>query len=331
MDKQIDFNNLNLNKEFILSKISEKEIFDRYVNQPYKFGELLKSNLRNNDDTNSLNIFIRNNELRYKDFGHSYGNCFEYVKNLYRCEYKKALEIIASDFNIVPGLITNSEPKPNHIVAEDFMAFQKTIIPVKRGWKLLDKEYWTDRYYIPLTMLIDYNIFAANYVYLKNRPDNMFIWGHHIDDNPIYCYQIDNVFKVYRPLSQDKRGKWLSTTKENDIQGIKQLPKKGELLIITSSMKDVLVLKVLGYDAIALGGEGNNIPDKILDYLYACYDNIIIFYDNDEPGLRYAAQTAENISSSYIHIPTEYKEKDISDFIDTYRIEETVKLMNKLI
>lgn len=330
MNKQIDFNNLNLNKEFILSKISERQIFEFYLDRSFKLGELMKSNLRSDDDTNSLNVFAKDNELRYKDFGHSYGNCFEYVKNLYRCDYSKAMKIISSDFNIIPGFVDKTI-RPNHIIAEDFMNFQKVIIPNKRGWKLLDKQYWTDRYYIPITMLLESEIIPANYVYLKNRPDNMFIWGHHTDDNPIYCYKLDEAWKIYRPLSPNKKGKWLSTTKDFHIQGMKQLPKKGELLIITSSMKDVLVLRVLGYDAIALGGEANNIPDKILDYLYACYDNIIVFYDNDEPGLKYAAILAEKLSSSYIHIPLEYKEKDVSDFIHIHRIDDTVKLMNKLI
>lgn len=327
---KIDFNSLDLTKEFILSHISEKQIFDKYIGQNYKFGELLKSNLRNNDDTNSLNVFIKNNELRYKDFGHSYGNCFEYVKNLYNCTYYQAIEIIAKDFKLIQGQLIKPIKKEVNI-AEDFINFQKTIIPIKRGWKFLDKQYWTDKYYIPIELLIDYEIFPCNYVYLKNKPNNMFIWGTHKDDNPIYCYKLDNSYKCYRPLSIDKKSKWISTTNEFDIQGLKQISKKGELLIITSSMKDVLVLRILGYDAIALGGEGNNIPDKILDYLYACYDNLIVFYDNDPPGLIYGLRMAELISGGNIHIPLEYKEKDISDFIDIHRIDNTVKLMNKLI
>lgn len=328
---KIDFNNLSLNKEFILSKISEKDIFDYYVNKPYKFGELLKSNLREDDDTGSLNIFYKNNELRYKDFGHSYGNCFEYVKNLFKCTYFEAIDIIAKDFRLIPGSSYKPVKKEN-TVAESFINFQKTIVPIRRGWKSLDKLYWTDKYYIPLILLNDYDIFPCNYVYLKNRPDNMFIWGTHLDNNPIYAYEVNKKFKIYKPLSPDKKLKWISTVTENDIQGMKQLSgKKGELLIITSSMKDLLVLKVLGYDAIALGGEANNLSDKIIDYLYTLYDNIIVFYDNDEPGLKYAAIMAEKLSSSYIHIPTEYQEKDISDFIDAHRYSDTVNLMNKLI
>lgn len=328
MLEKIDFNNLELSQDYILSKLSEREIFDYYVNRPYKLGEMLKSNLRTDDDTESLNIYSVNGRLRYKDFGHSQGNCFEYVKQLYQRDYHESLSIIAKDFGLVLGK-TSIRPKLNEAVK--FMEFQKTIIPVKRGWKSLDKVYWTDRYYIPLSMLVSTDIFPAQHVYLKNRPDNMFIWGSHTDINPIYCYQINNKYKCYRPLSLDKKSKWISTIGLYDIQGMKQLPAKGELLIITSSMKDALVLRVLGYDSIALGGEGNYIPDKILDYLWSCFDNIVIFYDNDKPGLEAGIKTSELIGAGNIHIPIEYEQKDISDFIHIHRIEETVRLMNKLI
>jgi len=327
-EKTIDFNNLDLNRDFILKSISEQQIFDYYVDKPYKLGEMIQSNLRDDDSTASLNIYIKNGNIKYKDFGHSQGNCFEYVKNLYQCEYKEALEIIAKDFGLVLGKA--SKPKI-HKEAEKFIEFNKTIIPVPRGWKSLDKQYWTDRYYIPLRRLVEYEVFAAQHIYLKNRPDNMFIWASHADNNPIYYYKLDNHYKCYKPLSTDKKLKWLSTTDVNDIQGMKQLPKRGELLIITSSMKDVLVLKELGYDAIALGGEGNRIPERILDYLWACFDNIVVFYDNDKPGLKYGKSFSEEIGAGMIHIPLEYEEKDISDFTHIHRLDDTVSLMRKLI
>lgn len=326
-EKEVDFNNLVLSRDFILQNITEQQIFDYYIDQPYKLGEMIKSNLRDDDHTPSFNVYLKDNQLKYKDFGHSQGNCFEYVKNLYQCEYKEALEVIAKDFKIIPG----KPSKPIIHVAEKFMKFDKVIIPVKRAWKTLDKEYWTDKYYIPLSIPIEYNSFPAQHIYLKNRPDNMFIWASHRDDNPIYCYQFHDKYKAYRPLNKDKKTKWLATTTINDIQGIKQLPKRGELLIITSSMKDVWVLKVLGYDAIALGGEGNFIPEYILDYLYSCFDNIVIFYDNDKAGINYAKILSERISAGMVYIPEEYSEKDISDFIDIHRLDDTVKLMNKLI
>lgn len=327
MDK-IDFNNLELNQNYILSQISEKEIFDRYLGKPYKYSEMLISNLRDDDSTESLNIYVKDGHLRYKDFGHSQGNCFEYVKNLYQCSYKESLEIIAKDFGLIKG---KSIEKPKIISLQPQEKFIKVITPVKRGWKSLDKEYWYNKYYVTLDRLVNKNIFPANYVYLKNRPDNMFIWAQHSDNNPIYVYEVNGLYKCYKPLCEDKKSKWISTLTSDDIQGMNQLSERGELLIITSSMKDVLVLNVLGYEAIALGGEGNFLNPKIADYLWACFDNIVIFYDNDRAGIEGATKLAESIGAGMTYIPTEYKEKDISDFIAKFRIEETKNLINKLI
>lgn len=325
---KINFNELDLTDKLILSYVSEYDIFKYYLGSNFKLGELFKSNLRNNDDTASLNIFIKNGSLRYKDFGHSYGNCFEYVRHLYQCDYGTALKIIAKDFNIKPEITTVERPKVNTYIPEE--VFEKVIIPVKRGWKKIDLEYW-GKYGITIPMLVEYDIFPCNHVYLQNKPDNRFIWAVDEENNPIYCYKIDNKYKCYRPLSKDKKMKWLSTTKENDLQGMKQLPKSGKLLILASAMKEVLVLKKLGYTAIAAGGEGNNIPKKILDFLFACFKKVIILYDNDKPGLMYAKQLSNTIECSFIHIPLEHKEKNISDYVEKYGLEEGDKLMKKLL
>ena len=328
-NEKIDFNNLEINKSFILGRISEKDIFDYYIDKPYKLGELIKSNLRDDDGTASFNIFIKDGELRYKDFGHSYGNCFEYVKQLYQCSYDDAIKIIANDFGLKPGIITKERPKLNTYKPIE-KAFEKVIIPIKRGWKKVDLDYW-GKYGITIPMLVEYDIFPCNHVYLQNKPDNRFLWAVDELNNPIYCYKIDNKYKCYRPLTKDKKLKWLSTTKAENIQGMKQLPKKGDRLILASSMKDVLTLKVLGYNAIAIGGEGNHLPDKILDYLFAVFPEIIIFYDNDKPGLMYGEQMSNLIKCPYIHIPTKFEEKDISDYVESYGIEEGKILMNFLI
>lgn len=48
----------------------------------------------------------------------------------------------------------------------------------------------------------------------------------------MYAYKVYNHFKIYKPLA-DKYTKWRNNLTEYDIQGYKQLPKKGDILIIT--------------------------------------------------------------------------------------------------
>lgn len=332
-DKLIDFNHLSLNRDFILSRISEEDIFRHYLNVPFQLGRPMKSPLRTRDDDPSFNIYRTpmSGELRYKDFGYSGGNCFEFVRNLFGVDYKTALRIIAKDFNLTAEVVHVPKKEPEAVRATAMEAFKKQILPTKRSFKKLDFDYW-NQYGIPLTDLQRYDISACKYVYLHNREDSLFLWGEHRDDDPIYCYEVSYNHKIYRPLSREKKRKWLATTTIWDIQGMKQLPAKGELLIITSSMKDLLVLRQLGYTAIAPGGEAHGIPEKIMDYLWACFDNIVVFYDNDPPGKLSAERfQADNAGTAAIFIPDDYAEKDISDFRHIHGAEETQYLMKRLL
>lgn len=330
---KINFDNLLLNTKQILEKTSEKFIYEYYLNQNIQNGKLYKCPIHN-DKSPSLGFYIsKNNSLHYKCFGcGSQGNVFEFVKNIYNIDFKESVVKIQKDLNlknndkITVKNINNSNFNKN---VELFENKKTKIIPTFRPFNKIDFDYWNS-YYIPLELLIKYDIKACKLVYIINKADEHILWAIHQNNNPIYSYQIDDSFKIYRPLS-DKKSKWLSNTDNFNIQGLKQLPDKGELLIITSSMKDVLVLNVMGYNAIALGGEGNNIPDKILDYLYACFDNIIVFYDNDEAGLKYGLKFSNQIGAGNIFIPLEYEQKDISDFVKANNLEIGKKLMKNLL
>lgn len=331
MSRIIDFDNLSINKEYILARVSEAEIFQHYLKQDFQLGKLYKSPLRDNDSNPNFNIYNSSNGLRYKDFGYTAGNCFEFVRNLYNCSYTTCLQIIANDFDLAKkSKVQVLQDRKINPVIEELDRFQKKIIPVRRAWKKLDFDYWNS-YHIPLINLNKERIYACNYVYLKTNPDTMFIWGQHLDNDPIYCYDFINNHKCYRPLTTNKKSKWISTANMYDIQGLSTLPKKGELLVIASSMKDKLVSNVLGYNAIAPHGEGYIIPEKIMDYLWACFDNIVVMYDNDEAGRISTEKFVKNNPGiSPIFLPKD-AEKDISDHAKIRGIEEASKLMKKLI
>jgi 5S rRNA maturation endonuclease (ribonuclease M5) len=97
-------------------------------------------------------------------------------------------------------------------------------------------------------------------------------------------------------------------------------------------MKDKWVLNRLEYEAIAPQSESTIIPAKIMDYLFAIYPRIVLFYDNDEAGKEFTNKMISLYPElSGIFIPNEYKEKDISDFIEVHKIDEAKGLMKKLI
>lgn len=317
----------------ILERVSEKEIYEYYLNHQIEEGKLYKCPFHE-DNSPSLGFkLMPSTVLIHRCFGcGERGNAIGFVSKLFNRSYNDTLRLISRDLNLTE--VVGDPVRSPQVIKKQSTGFTESntqIFPVFQSFQKIDFYYWKD-YYIPLTLLREYDIEACKQVFIKTRENKLVLFAEYSKTNPIYCYKIDNACKIYRPLNPTKVGKWLSTTKTEDIQGMKQLPNQGKLLIITSSMKDLLVLKILGYDAIALGGEGNRIPAKILDYLKACFEDIIIFYDNDIPGIKYAERLSSDIDSDYMYIPEEYKStKDISDFIKSYGEEQTRSLITNLL
>lgn len=317
----INFSNIIDTPEKLFRNISQQSIYEYYLNTNIKKGVLYKCPFHK-DHTPSLGFKLYNDDiLMYKCFAcGASGNTISFVSNLHNLSYKEAFNKILEDRHDLPKIKTTILKKES----------KNILLPIKRNFNLIDYNYWNS-YYISLELLRKYDIFACQKVFYK-KEDEYIPYADHIDSDPIYCYQIDDSHKIYRPLHKTKKGKWMSSTQIEDIQGMKQLPKNGDLLIITSSMKDLLVLKVLGYNAIALGGEGNKVPKKILDYLSASFKEIVIFYDNDMAGINYGKKLSTDIGVNYIYIPTEYEDtKDISDFIKKYGLTRTKQLIQELL
>ena len=144
-----------------------------------------------------------------------------------------------------------------------------------------------------------------------------------------------NKFKIYRPYSKNKSAKWRTNTGLHDLQGWAQLPQYNDLLIITKSLKDVMVLYKLGYHAIAPGSESASLPVKIVDQLKERFKKIIILFDYDDGGLNGASKLNNKFGFDKVFIPYEYKEihnaKDVSDFYKEFGKDKTIKMLKQII
>ena len=76
-------NILNIDKTFILSRISEYDLFSNYIGFRPEIGKLYLSPLRK-DTKPSFSLYVdKNNSLRYKDFGTGEnGDCFDFIGKL---------------------------------------------------------------------------------------------------------------------------------------------------------------------------------------------------------------------------------------------------------
>lgn len=323
-----------LTTQFILNHLSEIQIFQYYIPN---FKELNKSFLSDlyNDTSPGVVIFQKaNNRLCYKDHGTGDSfDVFSYIMRKFNVSLVESINIIANDFGL---RAIRSDLRPQFLIGRENIPKEenkpsKAIISiVPRGLNYSDYCYWTMRYSIPLSMLEEYDIFPSSCVYLNKGDKTTVIQEER--GNPIYSYRFTNneglyVYKVYKPLAE-KRWKWLYNGSKDEIEGFAQLPLHGNILLITKSLKDVLVLKVLGYDAISLQGETNKLEKNVVSALQNRFENIILLYDNDEEGIKGAKRISNSYGFKSIILPFE---KDISDLINIKRLKETQLIIDKLI
>ena len=133
-----------------------------------------------------------------------------------------------------------------------------------------------------------------------------------------YAFKFNSRYKIYSPY--DDKNKWLSNTKKTDVQGYNQLPNKGERLIITSSLKDVMCLYAAGYNSIAMQSEMQIPDEKLINELKERFNTIEILYDNDfdkasNPGQTMARKICDLYEFKNICIPDQFTSKDPSDLV----------------
>ena len=133
-----------------------------------------------------------------------------------------------------------------------------------------------------------------------------------------YAFKFKNRYKIYSPY--EEKNKWLSNTNKKDVQGYNQLPNKGERLIITSSLKDVMCLYSAGYNSIAMQSEMQIPDEKLISELKQRFNTIEILYDNDfnkidNPGQVMANKICNLYGFNNICLPRTFESKDPSDLV----------------
>ena len=302
----------NNNNQFNLEDLDQELIYYTYLKYLPNVNKSFKSPFKE-ERTPSFRFFVNNNnQLRFKCFstGH-HGDAIELVKLLFNLTGKEAIEKIKYDLgygsNTSNGMKYDKE-FINSIKRVDLSEPSSAIIEVLlREFNLDDLCYW-GTFGLSKEDLNYYNVKACQEVWLNNK---MYYKFKKYD--PCYRYKISNKYKIYRPNRVGK-GKWLTNCTKKNIQGFRFLPEKGELLVITKSYKDVMVLnKHLGLNAIAFNSESSNISNEMTDYLYSRFDNIVLLYDNDEAGINAAKLINEYTDIPYVYIPESIGCKDPSE------------------
>jgi hypothetical protein len=317
-------------KDEILDLVDDYTLFSYYLNTDVYINQVILSPLRDpaKDQPDSLPSFViyegRSGKLKFYDHGKGEkgGDIFDFVQELYGLKnLTQACNKICKDFGL--GLIGNSIGElskkqflPAERKSKSKFGFKDVI--AKKEFTAEGRQFW-DQYYITPEILEEYNVKEVSSLVgdlgIKTLTDLAF------------SYRIGKFFKVYTPGSIEH--KFANNFPSNYVEGLYQLVRRNasrELLIITKSTKDVMVLRLLGYEAIAPKGENILITQAIQNDLKSKYKSIKMLFDCDNAGVKGAAK----YPFEKLWIPKEEDVKDISDFIKKYGPQEAYELMLQL-
>ena len=302
----------NITLDYILSRVTEYDIYASYIGQ-FKIGMIYNSPFRK-DKNPSFGIYYskKTKQLLFKD--HGCGECGNIIK------FVSLITGLTNYSDILNSIVTKLGIKNNTKLdsSRQYIPNDETIIGiVRQNFTQIDKDYWSS-FHITEPTLKKFDVFSIKY-YLCNG----IVKGIYKDNNPMYAYKVYNGFKIYRPLA-DKYTKWRNNLTDHDIQGYKQLPKTGNILFITKSMKDVMCLMELGYNAISPSSESTFIPDDVLDDVKRRFKRVIILYDRDISGVKQSRKYSLKTGLEALLINKKFKSKDISDAIKNNGFE-TIK------
>lgn len=207
----------------------------------------------------------------------------------------------------------------NELVRDQNVSIKRPVIkyplnlPYEYGGQPLsdeEMEYW-NRLSIPKKLLEAYRI--SSLAFMRRAGD--LIWKSE-KDNPTYLYEFSkkDAFKAYRPLDPNK-DKFRGQNNGSILEGYDQLPRNGEVLFITSSLKDTLTLRNLGFLAINPTSENSRraLLGKAKELLQR-FEKIYILYDNDRPGIIATKVLAQKTGWIPLFLPQHFT-KDPSDLV----------------
>lgn len=325
---------VKITKKLILSKFTEEQIMEFYLHIPVKKG-LFRSPLRKDHHPTCSFYRSKSGVLLFKDFATGQSlSCFEVVMTLFNCDYYKALNIIANDLGIVKNdVLQKNKGKINtNYVKIEKEEISKIQVQIQEFTDLELK--WWNSYGITPDILKKYRIYSCKYVFLNGK-----VIAESKQHCPIFGYyggiikkdkEVIELWRCYFPKRKSYR--FLTNWPSKKIQGYKQLPKEGKLLVITKSMKDVACLNSMNINACAPNSENLFLSEPVLNDLKDRFKRIVVLYDNDRAGLYNMAKIRKlHPELTYTYIPLKYKAKDISDFYKNNGRTKTLKLINNFL
>lgn len=326
-----------VSKSDILKYVTEESIFELVFKfKPVEY-EYITSPFRE-DRTPGCYFEVKNGRLKFVDFGSRIFirgvqmlniDCYDAVQQYFKLPtYSSTLMFIQK--HLIEGKDLEEIPRKEYVPVSKV---ETSIVFDARQFLISDKEFWLDKYEIQLDQLKEDRVFPVSKYTIHSSKKSF----TDIPKTLTYAFTDfeSKKVKLYFPFVTGKY-RFITNCTQNDLGGIRSLPKTGKKLVITKSYKDWRVLTNQGLVCIWLQAEVMFPNLTILLPICNRFDSVVVFLDNDETGIKFGMDLTEIINSyipgkaSHIYLPPRLLEESISDPGDLIHRQGRAQLLSFL-
>lgn len=317
-----------LTKEFVLSRITEEDIFLKYMNIYPTLTGRYKSPLRTDDNAGCNFYRDTRGVLKFRDPAYRINiDCFNLVSIVCKDvnNYGHVLQRIAKDFNLYSKDIDYSVVA-NWQEAVEQAGKKLSIIQVKRKEFTKEELQWWRKQGILKEVLSFYKVSSLQILWLNGQV----IYSYSKKD-PGFVYHFGEYFyKAYFPMRTQYR--FLQNIGKTTFEGYDQLPETGEYLVITNSLKCAMCISTFDIASGAGTSESILIGEELMVELQSRFTWIFTLYDRWKNGKvdKAGVHMSWLMRKKYGTIPLMFEKNEPKDFCENYEKYGT-SYMNELI
>ena len=316
--------NSQITREDILKHITQEEIFSFYMGEDINSLGVFHSPLRE-DNIPSFALYFHKhhrNILMFKDFAtNDCGDFIVLVMKLFNVDYPTALKKIAFDLKLANFNIDLNKQVVNYTRIVDKKGVKLGI--KSRNWLVKDKNYWSS-FGIKKSTLAKFNVHPVDYIFYNDTAVKAAEYAYayvELKDGKV-------TYKIYQPF-ESKLKKWINNANYSVHQGYTQLPKEGELLIITKSLKDVMSIHdCLNISAIGLQSESVMMKESVMQEYKNRFKKVICLFDNDSAGKKLSENFTNTYNIPHFFVPELPGVTDFSDLVKALGVEKASDIIN---
>lgn len=305
-----------LNRQFILERLSEYDIFKMYYPYDFQLNRACYSPFKKEDNPSFIIGNKWGDTITFKAFNTSnHGDCFHFVMQMFGLDYNQSLEKIAKDFGLIDGtdnykqIVTKYE-KPLGVTKTAFIQavpkkFDDNDIAYLAQYHLEPQ----DLQFCPDTKCYSTKEWAINRRRQPMNKGEICFFYNLVNDRGSWI-------KVYRPHAP-KDIKWRSSVPFTEIMGRDNLS-DCDLGIITKSIKDGAVISkyITKNVCVTQAEDFTAITQENIDFFSQSCKRIVVAYDNDDKGVKACKEITKATGWGYINPPKHLLREGITDFSD---------------